>query len=366
MTPKQLLYRAAGAAGTFAAVRASGWRRERLLVLCYHGVSMLDEHVCDPDLFVSPATLRGRLELLRDGGYRVLPLDEAVTRLYDGTLPPRSVALTFDDGFVDFAERAVPLLEEFRMPATVYLTTYYSERRLPVFNTALRYLLWKGQASGGDVAPVVGAPAPLGVADAASRRAVWAAVRQFARDHKLSGAEKDALLARVAAAVGVDYDAFRQTRVHQIMAPEQVRALPAGLVDVELHTHRHRTPRHEAQFRRELVDNRVRIEALTEGRTPRHFCYPSGDYDGAFLGWLRAEGVRTATTCIPGLASVESEPLLMPRFVDTELQPAAAFEAWASGFAELLPRSRQYQLDPARLGDAEDGAPPPVAACPVP
>jgi peptidoglycan/xylan/chitin deacetylase (PgdA/CDA1 family) len=134
------------------------------------------------------------------------------------------------------------------------------------------------------------------------------------------------------------------------MTPDQVRALPPDLVDVQLHTHRHRTPREEQAFRRELRDNRAMIERLAPGAEPPavHFCYPSGDYDAAFLPWLRAEGVRSATTCVPGIASAADDPLLLPRFVDTEHQPLATFEAWVSGFASTVPMSREYRLDVAR------------------
>lgn len=349
MNPKRLLYRAAATSGALSAVRASGWRRDRLMILCYHGISLDDEHECDPGLYMAPTTFRGRLQALRDGGYRVLPLDEAVTRLYDGTLPERSVALTFDDGFVDFAVRVAPVLAEFGFPGTVYLTTYYCEHRYPVFTTALRYVLWKGRASGADLAPLVGAPGPLSVADGAARDATWDTLTRFAAARALSAAEKNDLLARVAAQVGVDYGAFVQSGMHHIMTPEQVRSLPA-LADVELHTHRHRTPRDEAQFRRELADNQASIGRVTGRANPAtHFCYPSGDYDGAFLPWLRAAGVRSATTCIPGLASAADEPLLLPRFVDTEMQPLVSFEAWTSGFAAVLPRSAAYRLDATRL-----------------
>src|SRR5262245_37310961 len=81
------------AVGGFGWVADSGWRGERLLVLCYHGVSLQDEHEWDPELFVTPAFLRRRFEILRDGGYTVLPLGEAIERCADGTLPARSVAL---------------------------------------------------------------------------------------------------------------------------------------------------------------------------------------------------------------------------------------------------------------------------------
>ena len=67
--------------------------------------------------------LQRRLEVLRRLDCSVLPLGEALARLYRGELPPRAVALTFDDGYFDFKARALPLLRRFGYPATVYVTT---------------------------------------------------------------------------------------------------------------------------------------------------------------------------------------------------------------------------------------------------
>src|SRR5437016_2583991 len=111
------------AVGGLKRVAASGWRRQRLLILCYHGVSLRDEHEWDPELFVTPVFLRRRFEILRDGGYVVRPLGEAVRNLRRDTLPPCCIVLTFDDGFHNFFAAAAPLLEEFGYPATTYVST---------------------------------------------------------------------------------------------------------------------------------------------------------------------------------------------------------------------------------------------------
>jgi peptidoglycan/xylan/chitin deacetylase (PgdA/CDA1 family) len=347
---KETIIRAARAVGGFAAVRNSPWRRRRLLILCYHGVSMDDEHVWDPALFITQDQLRRRLRALRDGGYEILPLAEATRRLYDGTLPPRSVALTFDDGTVDFEQRALPVLREFNAPATLYLTTYYCKKRLPVFNTVLAYVLWKGRNSGGNVAALCESPAPLPVSTAEQRARARTSLWQYAFDRQMSADEKDGLVERVAAMVGVDYEDIRSRGLLQIMSPETVRALPPELVDVQLHTHRHRTPRDRDLFLREITDNITITRELRGADLPLdHFCYPSGEYFGEYLGWLRDSGVRYATTCVPDLASRATDPLLLPRFVDTTDQSDLAFEAWTSGFAALLPRRKEYRLDQGRL-----------------
>src|SRR5580704_13235694 len=89
-------------AGAFHFVANSRWRRERLLILCYHGIALADEHVWRPGLYMTAELLASRLQALRAMDCSVLPLGEALTRLRSGELPPRSVAITFDDGTYDF------------------------------------------------------------------------------------------------------------------------------------------------------------------------------------------------------------------------------------------------------------------------
>src|SRR4051812_43158537 len=112
------LFRAADRLGVNWLLAHSAWRQQRLVILCYHGVSLADEHEWDPELYVSADFLRSRMQRLRDGGYNVLPLGEAVQRMYARTLPPKSVVVTFDDGWYDFGARAAPVLQEFDIPAT--------------------------------------------------------------------------------------------------------------------------------------------------------------------------------------------------------------------------------------------------------
>lgn len=330
----------ARAAGLFELTASSGWRRQRLLILCYHGISLDDEHEWNGSLYLAPERLRERFELLRQGGYSVLSLEDGLHGLRHGTLPRRAVVLTFDDGTHDFFARAVPLLRDFGYPATVYVPTYYTRFQRPVFDPMVSYLGWKGRATRQCAsAGLTTGGGPLAVGTPAERAATVARLHATALEQRLDAVAKDDLARRFAERLGVDYDALLARRILHLMTPDELGALPRDLVDVQLHTHRHRAPLDETLFVREIVDNRRELtDILGSPGSLSHFCYPSGEYEPEFLSWLRTTGVTSATTCDPGLAHRVHDPLLLPRFIDTMGQSPLSFEAWASGFAELLPR----------------------------
>jgi peptidoglycan/xylan/chitin deacetylase (PgdA/CDA1 family) len=53
----------------------------------------------------------------------VLPLDEAIARLVAGTLPARAVSITFDDGYADTYQIAIPILKRHGLNATFFVST---------------------------------------------------------------------------------------------------------------------------------------------------------------------------------------------------------------------------------------------------
>ena len=335
---KRSVLQASKSAGAFGVLKSSDWRRRRLLVIGYHGASIDDEHLWKPELFVSPAVLEERFRILRDGGYAVLPLGEAMERLATGTLPPRSVVLTFDDGFADFALRVHPLLEKFGFPATVYLTTYYSTFNRPVFGIFISYLLWKSPREAVGAAELLpgSSDARWNLRDPADRQCAHQAVVRHAETNRLSAAEKDDLARHVALTVGVDYDDLARRRILRLLTPDEVTELSAAGIDFQLHTHRHRTPVEQAAFTREIDDNRRVLQEMT-GRTATHFCYPSGVYEPEFFQWLRDAGVVSATTCDTGIASPSTDPLLLPRLIDTMNLSSVEFESWTTGAGAFLP-----------------------------
>lgn len=331
--------------GAFGLVRDTGWRRQRLLILCYHGIAVEDEHEWKPLLFMSPQLLERRLDILQRGKYTVLPLGEGLERLYRNDLPPRSVALTFDDGGYDFYKQAHPRLQRRGLPATVYLTTYYSEHQLPVFHMMCSYLLWKARTAGTvnmrqfDLREY-GVAQPVVINSSESREAAVTAITQWADQQKVSAQQKDQVAANLARRLGLDYEALRGKRMLQLMNQQEIAQLAAQGVDFQLHTHRHRTPLDEDLFRREIRDNRASIAAVIGGERS-HFCYPSGAYRPEFLEWLAKEQIISATTCDTGFVTAKSNPLLLPRLIDTSERTDLEFESWVNGIGHFLSRRRR-------------------------
>lgn len=345
---KQATLRSLKTTGVSRLVHNSRWRRQRLLILTYHGIAMDDEHLWNNSLFMSPELFRTRLELIKRSRCSVVPLDEAIKRLYENDLPDRAVAITFDDGHADFQQKAFPLIKEFDFPVTLYLTTFYSEYNRPVFDVMCAYLLWKGRNEKLNLKTLTGREARVDLCSEASRESARIQLLEFAGAEKLSAEEKDSLAASLAENLKVDYAALLERRALHVVTPAEVRQLAADGVDIQLHTHRHRTPLDRGLFLREIEDNRKSVQAMT-GTRASHFCYPSGEYNLVFLPWLQEAGVVSATTCEYGMASRNSNPLLLPRLIDVSSLSSIEFESWLTGISAALPR--RGLTKPAHVGE---------------
>ncbi|HEV2717891.1 MAG TPA: polysaccharide deacetylase family protein [Terriglobales bacterium] len=337
---KQATLHSLKSTGVSTIVRDSRWRRQHLLILAYHGISLSDEHLWNSSQFMPADVFRTRLEQLQKSNCAVLPLGEAVQRLYAEDLPDRAVVLTFDDGTSDFSRKAFPLLNEFGFPATLYLTTFYTHYNRPVFDLMCSYLLWKGRDASLDLNVLTQKNLTLPLSKSEAQDLALHEIKAFAREQKLSAEEKDELLGSLATQLHVDYSELVAQRIMHNLTVHEVKQLAAGGADIQLHTHRHRTPMNRELFLREIEDNRASIQAMT-GRKSSHFCYPSGVHNPAFLPWLKEAEIVSATTCDTGFASADSNSLLLSRVLDNPQLSAIEFESWLTGISAALPRRRK-------------------------
>jgi glycosyltransferase involved in cell wall biosynthesis/peptidoglycan/xylan/chitin deacetylase (PgdA/CDA1 family) len=96
---------------------------ENLRVLMYHRIDdTLDRDI----LCVTPFAFSLQMTWLREEGFNVLDLQTALKELRSGTLPPKSVAITFDDGYEDNYKNAFPILSEHGFTAAIFAVTGFS------------------------------------------------------------------------------------------------------------------------------------------------------------------------------------------------------------------------------------------------
>ena len=286
--------------------------RGRLSVMIFHRVLA----AADPLLPSEPTAAQFEALLKHLGSrFSVLPLIQAVRRLYDDTLPAGSLAITFDDGYADNLSVAAPILHRVGMPATVFVATAYLDGGC-MFNDRVREAVRATPLDRLDLTAE-----GLGVHSLASIEDRRAAVEAIIGAIKYVPApDRDAKAQSVVDAARV--------RVRSDLMLER-RALPKlfdfGL-DVGAHTVRHpilanTTP---TDAWREISDSKRDLEALT-GRPVPLFAYPNGvpgkDYMPDHVRMVREAGFDAACTTSAGAASAADDRFQLPRFTPWSRRP---------------------------------------------
>lgn len=310
---KQSLLKMAAGVGGFALTRS--WSRKALRILAYHGLWITPGYQYGDRLFISPEQFERRMVWLKNSNYPVLALGEAVERMADGSLPDYAVVITIDDGWAATFSHMLPILERLNLPATVYVTTWYSEHQLPVVNVAVDYLLKR---------------AGRFEIDGAS------ATAEIVRFRSLK--DREDALKRFAATLGVTVNDWWDTRQFHLMDHHEIRAGWQRGFDIQLHTHRHRSvERNVAELEQEIADNRAALAAACGvAKTDFvHFCYPSGGYSLSADSILSAAGIRSGTLSEEGLNFPGTNLYQLRRFLDGRSVSHTAFEAYLCGALEF-------------------------------
>jgi len=291
----------------------------RLRIMAYHGVCE-DRCMAEPWLprhFVARSQFEQQLGYLKANA-RVLPLAEAVMRLQNGTLPSRTVCITFDDGYSNNLSLAYPLLERYGLPATIFLSTGFLEGASDFFPSDRWRLLREARDRSmppGDL----GGSLP---------------------DYKTTPI--DVVLERV------------EQRWHQVqwrLSPElretlrplhadELKKFDPRLVDFGAHTHSHCILNNETPDRRrqEIVRSLECVSQWT-GRPAQLFSYPNGqpgDFGELDKAVLRSQGVLAAVTTIPGANRRGCDSLELKRYPVGLGHDAHAFAAELTGWRTVL------------------------------
>ncbi len=116
-------------------------------ILMYHAVSDTE----GSSLNVTPENFAGQMDFLHDAGYSVITLDDLVDKIKNREKPgPKTVVITFDDGYEDNYLHAFPVMEKYDMPATIFLITVYVDTRKNYLKwEQVRLMMKNGMSFGG-------------------------------------------------------------------------------------------------------------------------------------------------------------------------------------------------------------------------
>ena len=265
-------------------------------------------------------------------------------------LPSCPTVITFDDGFYSFFRDGIPVLREYSFPATVYVTTYYAIKELPIFRLVVQYMFWKSGELRLDL-DTLGGPwnGELDLRDQpAAVQAMWDIIRH-AESH-WTESQRVELARRLGRELRVDFDRIVATRMFSIVNRDEIRLMEKQGIDVQLHTHRHRFPADAFEGKNEVEENRHVLETILLHACD-HFCYPSGVWCQDHWDILRACNVRSATTCDAGLNYRRTPVYALRRILETDRMTAIEFEAEMCGYAGLLRAVKCGLAKIVRLGD---------------
>ncbi|RRH92827.1 hypothetical protein EH240_30945 [Mesorhizobium tamadayense] len=299
-------------------------RRGRLLagfnrpvVLMYHRVGA---PLVDPwELAVSPQNFARQIEVLtkaRD----IVPLQWLAQRLGEGRLPRNAVAITFDDGYADVLQNAVPTMRRMNCPATVFVTTHATTDPSVFWWDILSRIILE----------IPALPNALEI-DIAGRNYDWR-VREDAMQADSNNAinrttlhfdlhallkplrarEREKALEQLARWAGTDASPRGRDRA---MTHSELRHLAdTDGISIGAHTCTHPSLPllKRADLKREISGSRQICEEIT-GRRVVGFSYPFGDFDCSIANAVRSAGMDYAVTTLPREAEPRVDPFRLPR-----------------------------------------------------
>lgn len=291
---------------------ALGRARRSLSILIYHRVLPHTDPLFPDE--VDAARFEQQMAWLKQG-FHVMPLAEAAQRLRAGTLPARAACVTFDDGYADNAEIALPILQRHGLAATFFVATgFLNGGRM--WNDTVIELVRRAPGPRLELAALGYGSHALG-SDAERTAAIHALLGQLKYlEPGLRLAEVDKLRSELGLALPDDL----------MMNTEQVRQLHAAGMEIGAHTVHHPilASMEEDGARQEIARGKAALEAMT-GAPVRLFAYPNGkpgrDYHAAHVALARELGFEAAVCTAWGAAGPDADLYQLPRFTPWDRQP---------------------------------------------
>lgn len=277
----------------------------RLSVLIFHRI-----HRETDLLFPSEPTAKWFDRLLGNlkRWFNVIPLETALAGLAQGRLPARPLCITFDDGYADNYEVALPILKKHGLPATFFVATGYLDGGC-MFNDKLIEAARSCASDLLDLSSLKLGQYPMDSVDN-KRLAIDSMLRVV---KYMPSPEREQVADEICKLADVSFPR------DLMMSRTQVRDMHREGMDIGGHTRNHpilaKTDAVGAM--QEIVDGKRDLEQIT-GANVKFFAYPNGkpgvDYLVEHVAAVREAGFLGAVTTARGVAACAADPFQIPRF----------------------------------------------------
>jgi peptidoglycan/xylan/chitin deacetylase (PgdA/CDA1 family) len=307
---KAMLYQAASAVAIPHLARRRNCRR--LLVLAYHGLRDQAAPAGTSWSLLPIEQFDLQLRYLRRH-YSIRFIDDALGDLFGAGLQEPTACITFDDGYCSNHRLGLPALQQFDVPATVYLATGFIGTDRLIWTIELDLMFQQTRRPRIDLRPIgLSAVRLSGVEDRArSARAVIARLKAF------HPAARGAALDQIRAELGVEEPAH--DAAYAFMDWDEVAAMDAsGLISFGGHTVNHEiVVSLDGDALDEEITGSVRTVRERVRSVSSTFAYPNGtagDFDVRASRVLQRAGCTAAVTTIEGLSDGTTDPFAIRRF----------------------------------------------------
>jgi len=278
----------------------------RLSILIFHRV-----HAVPDPLFPFEPDAQRFESLMRfvAATFRVMTLGEAIDHLARNTLPPRSLVITFDDGYADNAEAALPILQRLGLRATFFISTgFLNGGRM--WNDSVIECVRASSKDSIDLEAFGLARQSLRTIE--DRRHCIDALLPRLKYLPLQERADEVLGLQQLCGVGSLPDDL-------MMSTSQLQSLHRAGMEIGAHTVNHPILKSISakEAEREIGDGRHALESILD-TSVNVFAYPNGkpgkDYESAHVEIVKRLGFRGAVSTAPGTGRAGDDLFQLPRF----------------------------------------------------
>jgi len=309
-------------------------------ILTYHRIS--DDNFSDPHICVSPYNFEKQLQYLKKR-YEIISLGELVKRILSENTPSEEyVAITFDDGYKDIYTNAYPLLNEYKVPATIFLTTgfigtdklFWWDRVARIITAIISKKLLVELPP--DIYPKEVKDLILKISSGGISNSSEAITALSVLLKKISQTNRDFILNSLENQI-LPLLSNNENRPFPLTW-EEVRQMSENGIESGSHTITHPilTSVKRDQAEHEILHSKTEIEQKI-GKKVMHFCYPNGektDFDEQIIQFVKDNGYISACSTINGANYLYGDVFSLKRR-DVNNVPIYVFAVKITGIADF-------------------------------